>query len=106
MTRSLQDIRKQMKRLVEDASINMIESNIIKAYVVYLEIGNEVYYIYYNSDKYMFDKTLNILGADFFKTEERARDAFGAIAIELDLIDDDGNILDNMLKVKEVTITY
>lgn len=106
MTRNLQEIRAQMKRLVEDASINMIESNTIKVYVVYFEIGNKVYYIYDNMATYMFDKTSNILNATFFETEEMAREAFDIMALEVDLIDDNGNVLDNMLKIKEVTITY
>lgn len=106
MSRSLSEIRQQMKRLVEDASMNMIESNTVKAYVVYLEIRNEVYYIYSDDANYSFGKTPNILGATFFKTEEDAQRSFFMIASELDLTDDEGNVLDNMLKTKEVTITY
>lgn len=105
-SKSLKDIRNRMNKLVENASINMIESNTVKAYVVYLEIRNEVYYIYSDDDNYTFGKTPNILGASFFETEEDAQRAFFMIASELDLTDDEGTVLDNMLKTKEVTITY
>jgi hypothetical protein len=107
MTRNLQEIRAQMNRLVEDASMNMIESNTIKAYVVCLEIGDKVYYAYWNDYNYAYDKTPYILGGvAFFETEERARECLWNIAGDLGLRDDDGNVLENMLKVKEVTMTY
>lgn len=106
MTKTLKDIHNQIKRLTEDASINMIESNTVKAYVVYLETENEVYYVYWDGDHYTFGKTPNILGATFFETEEDARGSFYMIASELDLVDNEGTVLDNMLKIKEVTISY
>ena len=106
MTKTLRDIRNQIKKLTEDASVNMIESNTVKAYVVYLEIMNKVYYAYWDGDNYTYAKTPNILGATFFETEEKAQGSFFMIASELDLTDDEGNVLDNMLKTKEVTISY